>query len=70
MTARTRGRRGVLTTDHPASSYGLPVLVVDGQVYGSWEWTHPIHVAADADPGIVAGAVRAGYDVRQEDEGT
>lgn len=25
---------GVLTTDHPASSYGQPVAVVDGQVYG------------------------------------
>lgn len=23
-----------LTTDHPASSYGLPVLVVDGEAYG------------------------------------
>lgn len=27
-------RRGALTTDHPASSYGMPVLVILGEVYG------------------------------------
>lgn len=26
--------RGHLTTDHAASSYGIPVLVIDGQTYG------------------------------------
>jgi len=26
-----------LTTDHALSSYGLPVLVGDGQAYGSWD---------------------------------
>jgi len=25
---------GILTTDHAASSYGIPVLVIDGQPYG------------------------------------
>ena len=25
---------GTLTTDHPASSYGQPVLVIGGQAYG------------------------------------
>ena len=24
----------ILTTDHPASSYGQPVLIVDGNAYG------------------------------------
>lgn len=30
-------RRGILTTDHPSSSYGLPVLVFDGQAHGPGE---------------------------------
>lgn len=30
-------QEGVLTTDHAASSYGLPVLVAGGQVYGPSE---------------------------------
>jgi len=27
-------RRATLTTDHPASSYGQPVLLIDGEPYG------------------------------------
>ena len=26
--------RGILTTEHPQSSYGLPVFVLDGNAYG------------------------------------
>jgi hypothetical protein len=28
-------KRGHLTTDHAASSYGTPVLVMEGEAYGS-----------------------------------
>ncbi len=28
------GETNLLTTEHAASSYGQPVLVIDGQVYG------------------------------------
>jgi DNA-directed RNA polymerase subunit RPC12/RpoP len=28
-----QGRPGVLTTEHPASAYGHPVLLLDGEVY-------------------------------------
>ena len=35
MRVRTTGNRvGVLTTDHASSSYGQPVLLVDGVAYG------------------------------------
>lgn len=42
-------RRHVLTTDHPASSHGLPVLLVDGEAYGP----------ADLPPGVRLGTVDA-----------
>jgi len=35
-----------LTTDHPSSSYGLPVLVIDGQAYGPGDMT-PLGPAAE-----------------------
>jgi hypothetical protein len=41
-----------LTTDHPASSYGIPVLVMDGAAYG------PADVVPGEGPG--AGCVTAG----------
>lgn len=28
------GKEGRLTTEHASSSYGIPVLVMDGQAYG------------------------------------
>lgn len=28
------GRLGMITTDHAASSYGIPVIIIDGEVYG------------------------------------
>ena len=48
-------RRHVLTTDHPASSHGLPVLLVDGEAYGP----------ADLPPGVRLGTVDA--DQPEED---
>lgn len=35
-------RTGVITVEHSQSSDGIPVLVLDGQVYGPDEWTHTI----------------------------
>ena len=29
-----RGGRGELTTDHPSSSYGIPVVLIDGVPHG------------------------------------
>jgi hypothetical protein len=53
---RGRGaRRQVLTTDHPASRYGLPVLLVDGEPYGP----------DDLPPGVRLGTVDA--DQPEED---
>ncbi len=34
IAAHDDGRIGVLTTNHAASSYGLPVLVIEGVAYG------------------------------------
>ncbi|MDP9115000.1 MAG: hypothetical protein M3O20_15140 [Acidobacteriota bacterium] len=31
-----------LTTDHAASSYGQPVLIVDGEAYGPADWTRTL----------------------------
>jgi len=49
-------RRGRLTTAHAASSYGLPVVVVDGQPYGGGE----VEVVVGS-PEANAEARRAGY---------
>lgn len=37
-------RRGLLTTDHAASSHGLPVVVLDGQAHGPAELAEPVVV--------------------------
>lgn len=71
-----------LTTEHPASSYGLPVLMIDGEPYG------PADLAVRYKPGIAVphdrdetgriivspevreialAARRAGYDIRPHD---
>ena len=59
------GQRAQLTTEHPASSYGLPVLVYDGQPIGPADlpaWTELDSILADADaddlPPEYAGAIR------------
>lgn len=40
--------KGLLTTEHPASSYGLPVLVLDGVAYGPDDFIQPNVMAGDA----------------------
>lgn len=55
--------RVTLTTEHPASSYGLPVAVADGEPYGPgdvWGW---LELDVE-DEHAVGAARRAGYDVR------
>jgi len=32
------GLRATLTTEHATSSYGRPVVVIDGQAYGPGDW--------------------------------
>ena len=43
-------RRGILTTDHPQSSHGVPVLVLDGEVYGPGDLPSDCMVVAWAGP--------------------
>lgn len=45
---------GNITTDHPLSSYGLPVLVYGGQAYGPWDLA--------ATPGHQTAQLLAGYE--------
>lgn len=64
------GRSGVLTTEHSASSYGIPVLVVDGVAYGSaeasgWRLT-PVSVPEDL--GLLLAARGAGYRIALPEE--
>ena len=50
-----QARRGILTTDHAASSYGLPVLVIDGTPLGSRDATGTVYaevvMTKPGDPG-------------------
>ena len=59
---------GVLTTDHAASSYGLPVLVIGGVAFGSAEAPNAIFVDCDCGGAgvaeVVAAGRAAGYAVR------
>ncbi len=50
-----------LTTNHATASYGIPVLVVEGQVYGRDDL--PADYLLIADKNVAALAVRAGYPV-------
>jgi hypothetical protein len=60
-------RHGVLTTEHAASSYGLPVVVgEDGQVYGPAEVPeiNDLHCElSDEAAELIAAARSAGYRV-------
>lgn len=55
------GGDAMLTTDHTASSYGQPVLIVDGTAYGSGE-AGPLTMD-DAPEAIRDYARRAGYEI-------
>lgn len=57
---------GILTTDHAASSHGLPVVVVDGVVYGPAELDGDLAVADSKDPNnraLLITAKSAGYSI-------
>lgn len=62
------GQCGTMTTEHAASSYGLPVLVIDGQAYGPGDVLCHGRVAADVEIGLIGASAdelsacrRAGY---------
>lgn len=55
------GADAQLTTDHAASSYGQPVLMIDGVPYGSDDVDTV--VLPDAPDGINAATLRAGYRI-------
>lgn len=63
---REKQIHGTLTTDHAASSYGLPVVVADnGTVYGPAE-SHglaDLQGAAHLHTGLVDAARSAGYAI-------
>lgn len=65
----------ILTTDHPSSSHGLPVVVVNGVAFGVAEIAGSIGVATsdghlrewpltDEQRSLLSAAKMAGYDVR------
>lgn len=59
-----------LTTDHAAASYGLPVLVKDGQAYGPADLPNVtvfISNASDDGAALISSAMRAGWRVRIAD---
>ena len=52
-------RSGALTTDNPASSYGQPVVVIDGTAYGSGDVAS---ISLDDAPASISQRARdAGY---------
>lgn len=58
---REEATPAVLTTQHSASSYGLPVLLLAGKPYGPGDL--PDAVLVVRDPVIAARAEAAGYRV-------
>lgn len=63
-------RRGVLTTEHPQSSYGIPVLVFDGEPCGPAELAPDVRVTATwrkvrTGPvwALIQKAIDAGYPI-------
>lgn len=67
MQVRVGEGRGVLTTEHASSSYGLPVLVVNGQALGPAETTGalaPIGRRITKSAALLLAAARGvGYQV-------
>lgn len=60
----TDGRDASLTTNHAASSWGQPVILLDGVAHGSAE-VGPIGLG-DAPVAVAEAATRAGYEVAGE----
>lgn len=55
----------VLTTDHPRSSYGLPVLIYKGHAYGPGDVRGVVvSLYNDTTVGVMAAARAAGWDIR------
>ena len=54
--------KALVTTEQAESSYGLPVLVVNGQAYGAPE-VEAVRMTADSDPAVLNLLDSAGYDV-------
>ena len=61
---------GEITADHPASSYGIPVLVYEGEAYGPGDLqatvgyrTSKLFASYEATVGEIVEARRAGFDV-------
>lgn len=55
----------VVTDEHPASSFGLPVVLLDGEPVGPGELLGTLMLEKDAAPELVAGLESAGYRVRR-----
>jgi hypothetical protein len=60
---------GNITADHATASYGVPVLVYDGQAYGPWDLqptpggTSKLIASYDATVGEIVEARRVGFNV-------
>ena len=52
----------VLTDEHSASSYGLPVVLVDGEPCGTAE-VSCLCVSSECEPELTEAAVSAGFNV-------
>lgn len=70
LTGSERIEPAVLTTEHAQSSYGLPVLLIGGQVYGPADLPGLIVTAdryperpSDDEQALLRAAIRAGYRV-------
>lgn len=40
----------IITTEHPASSYGVPVIVIQGEPLGVLDWVHGGYEILEASP--------------------
>lgn len=66
--------QALLTAEHPASSRGLPVVVINGQAYGPADLTSPdgtsaeVMVSTDIDDELEQAAIDAGWLIVREQE--
>ena len=56
---------GVLTTEHAASSYGLPILLLDGKPHGPGDLPGAVLTIPDASPEVIRAARRAGWRIKE-----
>jgi hypothetical protein len=66
-------KRALLTTEHSSSSYGLPVVVYNGEPLGITEMHAVVGLAEPGDTGdkeaVLAEAMRAGYVIQKRGKG-